>query len=181
MNPIIKKIGLRFGLILALYYISFNICVFVIDPMYFTKPAIGLISWVVFTLLGILTIFLTKRKLNNQISLREAFTPFLIMITIGFIANILTQTVLFNYIDPSAKIEANQILLAKVEQTLNSSSLSPEEILDKLDKSRSYDNFGIDTLLFSLAGSILRASIAGLLISLIFRNKSDFATPVEPK
>ena len=39
---------------------------------------------------------------------------------------------------------------------------------------RAIDNFAPDKLLFGFAGSILRGSIAGLLISLIFKNKSEF-------
>jgi len=181
MNQTIKKTGITFGLILATYYILFNVILFWINPMLFTKPAIGLISWAVFILLGILAIYFTKRKLNNAITLKEAFTPFLIMITIGFVINIIVQSVLFNFVDPEAKIEANQILLSKVEETLNISNLEPEDLAEKLQKAKDYDSFGIDTLLFSLVGSILRASIAGLLIALIFRNKSEFTNPVEQK
>lgn len=181
MNPIIKKTGITFGLILATYYILFNVILFLVNPMLFTKPAIGLISWGFFILLGIFAVYFTKRKLNNAITLKEAFTPFLMMITIGFVANIVVQSILFNFVDPQAKIEANQILLTKVEETLNASNLDPNDLVEKLQKAKDYDSFGIDTLLFSLVGSILRASIAGLLIALIFRNKSEFTTPVEQK
>lgn len=185
MNQTIKnvgiKTGIKFGIILAIYYLIFDVILFIIDPINFTKPVIGIVNWIVFTLLGITAIFITKRKLNNFISLREAFTPFLIMITIGFCANILVQTVLFNVVNPEAKIEANLILLDNVETILKQSDLTPDEINEKLEESRKYDSFSIDTLIFSLFGSILRASLAGIIIALIFRNKSEFTTNTQPK
>lgn len=181
MNALIKKTGITFGIILSVYYIIFNIILFFTDATYFTKPVIGLVNMGVVVVLGILVVFFSKRKLNNLITLKEAFSSFLIMILIGFTVNISLIFILFNFVNPEAQIAANQLLLDQVSASLNASGLAPNEIAEKLEMAKTYNNFSIETQLYSLAGSILRASLAGLLISLIFRNKSEFTTPIQPK
>lgn len=180
MNQISKKTGTFFGLVLAIYYIIINAVMFFYDATLFTNTFFGIFNMVVVILIGTLCIWITKRKLNHSITFKEGFSAYLIMLIIGFLANQLSIYILFNFVNPEFKAINNQLMLDLALSNLKALGLSAQEIQEKMSLAESIDNFAPKNLLFGFAGSILRGSIAGLLISLIFKNKSEFVAS-EPK
>lgn len=174
MNQFTKKTGVFFGLVLAFYYIVINTIMFFYDPTMFTKTSFGIFNMVVVILLGVLCVWMAKRKSGNYITFKEGFSAYLIMICIGFIVNQFSIYILFNFVNPEFKAINNQLMLDLALSNLKALGLPETEIQEKMEVAKSIDNFAIKNLFFSLAGSILRGSIAGLLISLIFKNKSEF-------
>lgn len=174
MNQITKKTGTFFGIVLAFYYIVINTIMFYYDPTLFTKTSFGIFNMVIVLILGVLCVWMAKRKSGNMITFKEGFSAYLIMICIGFIANQLSIYFLFNFINPDFKAINNQLMLDLALNNLKALGLPEAEINEKMGLARAIDNFAPDKLLFGFAGSILRGSIAGLLISLIFKNKSEF-------
>src|SRR5690554_5608835 len=166
MNAISKKTGLFFGLVLAFYYVVVNVITFFYDATLFTKPVFG-----------ILCVWITKRKSGNELTFKNGFSAYLVMICIGFLANQLTIYILFNFVSPEFKEINNQLMLDLAQTNLTALDLSQEEIENQMAAAKAIDNFAVKNLLFSLAGSILRGSLAGLLIALIFKNKSQFVAP----
>lgn len=179
MNPISKKTGISFGLILAFYYLLANVIVFFADYTLFAKPYFGIVNMVVVLLLAISCVWITKKRLGNFITFKEGFSAFFIMIIIGFVTNMLLQFVLFNFVDSAAKEANNKIMIEMAQNIAKELSLPKEELEKQMEFIRNNpdDNFSFSSLIFSLAQSLLGASIAGLLISLTFRNKSEFSTP----
>ncbi|HUH26413.1 MAG TPA: DUF4199 domain-containing protein [Flavobacterium sp.] len=179
MNIISKNTGLSFGYILAAYYILVNSAVFFSDFTWFAKPHLGIANMVVVLILGVSCVWITKRKLGNSITTKEGFSAFFIMIIIGLFVNYFVQFILFNYVNPEAKAINNQLMIDMAENIAREINAPKEEIAEQIElmKNSANDNFTIKTLIFSLTQSVLGASIAGLLISLIFKNKSEFTTP----
>lgn len=177
MNAISKKTGLFFGLVLAFYYIVANVITFFYDATLFTKPVLGIFNMVIVLILGILCVWITKRKSGNELTFKNGFSAYLVMICIGFLANQLTIYILFNFVSPEFKEINNQLMLDLAQTNLTALDLSQEEIENQMAAAKAIDNFAVKNLLFSLAGSILRGSLAGLLIALIFKNKSQFVAP----
>lgn len=174
MNQITKKTGIFFGIVLAFYYIVINTIVFFYDPTLFTKTSFGIFNMVFVLIIGVLCVWLAKRRSGNMITFKEGFSAYLLMICIGFIANQLSIYFLFNFINPEFKAINNQLMLDLALNNLKALELPESEIQEKMEVAKNIDNFAFKNLIFNLAGSILRGSIAGLLISLIFKNRSEF-------
>jgi len=179
MNTISKKTGLTFGYILASYYIIVNLIVFFSDYTLFAKPYLGIVNMIVVLIIGILCIWITKRRSGNLITTKEGFTSFFIMIVLGLLVNYLLQYILFNFVNPEAKEVNNQLMVTMAESIAKEMDVPDDEISKQIEFMRNNpnDNFSLKNMLFYFAQSILGGSIAGLLIALIFRNKSEFSTP----
>ncbi|WCM42571.1 DUF4199 domain-containing protein [Flavobacterium sp. CBA20B-1] len=175
MNIISKKTGLTFGFILMAYYVLVNLIVFFADYTLFVKSYLTIINIVVVLILGISCIWITKKRLKNRITFKEGFTAFFIMIVIGFLANYIIQYILFNFVNPEAKIVNNQLMIEMTQKIGKDLNLSEAEINEKISivNNNADENFSLKTLFFNYAQTVLGASIAGLLIALTFKNKSE--------
>lgn len=178
MKDISKTTGITFGYILAGYYLVVNLIVFFADYTLFAKPYLGFVNMVMVLVLGVSCIWITKRRLGNLITTKQGFTAFFIMVLIGMFVNQLVQFILFNFVNPEAKVVNNQILVSMAESIARDIDAPAEDIDKQIEYMRSNpnDNFSVKSMLFAFAQSILGASIAGLLIALIFRNKTEFSS-----
>ena len=177
-NPV-NRVGIIFGIILAVYYILFNTIIFFTDLSLFSNPFAGFTSMGVVIILGVLTVFLARRKAGGYVTFREGFTPYLLMITIGVTVNYIVYNILFHLVDPSAQEVVNKDLYDMLIQTLNNSGLPQEQIDSQLQKAAETTQFAGKSQIFLWAGSILRNSVLGLLLAAIFKNKSEFI-PMQP-
>ncbi|AJH15943.1 DUF4199 domain-containing protein [Myroides profundi] len=175
-NPV-NKVGITFGIILAIYYTLFNSVIFFTDKALFANTFAGFFNMGVMVILGILTIYFARKKAGGYVTFREAFTPFFLMVIIGVTVNIIIYNILFNIVDPSAKDEISKSLYEMLIKTLDGSGLPQEQINEQLEKARNINQFAPKSQLFLWAGSVLRNSILGILLAAIFKNKSEFVNP----
>ncbi|MDM1513843.1 DUF4199 domain-containing protein [Myroides odoratimimus] len=175
-NPV-NKVGITFGIILAIYYTLFNSVIFFTDKALFANTFAGFFNMGVMVILGILTIYFARKKAGGYVTFREAFTPFFLMVIIGVTVNIIIYNILFNIVDPSAKEEISKSLYDMLIKTLDGSGLPQEQINEQLEKARNINQFAPKSQLFLWAGSVLRNSILGILLAAIFKNKSEFVNP----
>lgn len=174
-NPL-NKVGITFGIVLAIYYILFNCTLFFTDQTLFANKFVGFFNIGITIILGVLTVYIARKKVGGYVTFKEAFTPFLIAIAIGVTANYIVYNILFNLVDPSAKDLINKALYDMLVETLANSGLPQEQINEQLAKSKELNLFDPQKQLFMWSGSILRNSILGLLLAAIFKNKSEFTT-----
>lgn len=174
MNQDIKQTGIFFGAVLTFYYILVDTVAFFYDPKLFIETSFGIFNMVAILILGVLCVWVTKRKMHNIISFKEGFSAFFIMICIGFLANQTIIYILFNFVKPEYKDINNQLMIDLLERNLLALDLPKKDFEEKMQLAQITDNFAFKSLLFSFAGSILRGSIAGMLIALIFKNKNEF-------
>lgn len=175
-NPL-NKVGITFGIVLAIYYILFNCTLFFTDQTLFANKFVGFFNMAIIIIIGILCVFTAKRRMGGYLTFREAFTPFLIMIAIGVTVNFALYNILFQLVDPSAKDVINKVLNDMLVETLNNSGLPQAQIDEQFAKAKELNQFEPKSQLFMWAGSILRNSILGLLLAAIFKNKSEFTNP----
>lgn len=176
MNNPVNKVGITFGIILAIYYILFNCTIFFTDLTLFANKFVGFFTMAVVIIIGVLTVYFARKKAGGYVTFREAFTPYLLTITIGITVNYIVYNILFNLVDPSAKDIINVELYNMLIHTLDNSGLPQEQINDQLEKAKDISQFEPKAQIFMWAGSILRNSILGLLLAAIFKNKSEFAS-----
>ncbi|MCC9041308.1 DUF4199 domain-containing protein [Myroides sp. M-43] len=174
MKNQLNKVGVTFGIILAVYYLLFNCIIFFTDKTLFANTFAGFFNIGIMVILGVVTIYTARKKAGGYVTFREAFTPYFIAIVIGITANYLIYNILFNIVDPSAKDVLNNALYDMLVKTLDGSGLPLEQINEQLEKAREIQQFAPKSQLFLWAGSILRNSILGILLAAIFKNKSEF-------
>lgn len=177
MKNALNKVGVTFGVVLAVYYILFNCVIFFTDKALFASTFAGFFNIAIMVILGVTTIYFARKKAGGYLTFREAFTPYFIAILIGVTANYIIYNILFNIVDPSAKEMLKNTLYEMLVKTLDSSGLPQDQINEQLEKARNISQFAPKSQLFMWAGSILRNSILGLLLAAIFKNKSEFAMP----
>lgn len=175
-NPL-NKVGITFGIVLAIYYLLFNCTLFFTDQTLFANKFVGFFNIGITIILGVLTVYIARKKVGGYVTFKEAFTPFLIAIAIGVTANYIVYNILFNLVDPSAKDLINKVLYDMLVETLDNSGLPQEQINEQLTKSKELNLFDPQKQIFMWSGSILRNCILGLLLAAIFKNKSEF-TPL---
>ncbi|MEC4114323.1 DUF4199 domain-containing protein [Myroides pelagicus] len=173
-----NRVGINFGILLAIYYTIFNLGLFYSDVTLFTNKFIGMFNIAFIVIIGVITIYIARRKAGGYVTFREAFTPFLIATAIGVTVNYIVYYILFNLVDSSAKDTVHNIMMDMLMDTLNNSGLEQDQINDQIAKAKDLDQFTLRSMLFLWAGSILRNSVIGLLLAAIFKNKSEFIQPL---
>lgn len=174
MKNQLNKVGVTFGIILAVYYLLFNCVIFFTDKTLFVNTYAGFFNIAVTVLIGIATIYFARKKAGGYVTFREAFTPFFVAALIGVTANFIVNNILFNLVDPSAKDLIDQKLYGMLVETLKGSPLTQEQITEQLAKAKDLKQYAPKAQLFLWAGSILRNSVIGILLAAIFKNKSEF-------
>ncbi|MHC5202567.1 DUF4199 domain-containing protein [Myroides sp. LJL119] len=178
-NPI-NKIGIRFGLILAAYYLVFDCVVFFTDKNLFTNLPLGFLNIFVTIALAIGCVLMAKKTIGGYITFKEAFTPYLIFVLIGVTTNMVVYYILFNFVDPESQLPLRDALYNMAIQRIDSLGLPEPERLEKIAQAKDSNPFTFQTQIFSWAGSILKYCILGFLLAAIFRNKSEFTTVAKP-
>lgn len=172
MNPIIKKTGLKIGLILAAIQIGISLYLYNYDS--FLNKKIGVAIIVITIVFGVFSIVNVKRKLEGKISLRESFSSYFITILISVLISNLFYLGLFNFVASEEKRET----VRKEFYDFNLKNY-PIETTNKQKQPqqpdyKSMDPFTISVVINSIVKYLLIYSIFGILISLFFRNKISF-------
>jgi hypothetical protein len=103
MNPIIKKTGTQIGLFLSVIQIAITLYLYFFGS--FIDLKIGMLAIVMTLLLGVIAIIMTKKRLQNKISLREAFSGYFITVLISIIVSNVFYVSFFNTLADEYKKE----------------------------------------------------------------------------
>ena len=89
MNQTIKNIGIKFGLFLALILSIINVGIYFYDYNIMASTANGFNLLFVIIIFGLISTALAKFKIGGFITFKQAFTPYILTISIGiFISTI---------------------------------------------------------------------------------------------
>ena len=173
MNEIIKKNGIKFGLITASISILFTLFMYVVDLKLFTNIWIGFVKIGILIVLAIVLLNTTKKELNNNFSFKEAFTTYFICFVICIALATVFEIILFNVIDPEAKniIQENAIeFQVNMLKKFNTPTSAIKEAVAKMEEQNQFD---IIQLVKGSAIIIIVSSIFGLILAAIFKSKTQ--------
>lgn len=172
MNEIIKKNGVTFGIILALFSILFTTSIYVIDLHLFLSWWIGIVAIVISIAIGVVLVSKTKKQLGGNITFKEAFTVYFIASLIGSLVSTIYNYVLFNFIDPQAKETLKEMTMKYTADMLEKFGAPAESVNQTMQKLAETDNYSLGNLMFGFAISLVISAIIGLIIAAIFKSKS---------
>lgn len=172
MNEIVKKNGVKFGLISGIISILITSVVYAINIEIFGSFAFGLLLIAFYIGLGVYVVSTTKKELKGNITFKEAFTTYFIYCAIGILLANLFNYLLFSVIDPSAKDQLMEISLKKTIEFMEKFNSPKEAISEAVKQLKENDQYSIGNILKGSVFSILFSSLIGLIIAAIFKSKN---------
>lgn len=132
MNEHIKKIGIKFGFILAFLLALPTLIAYTISSDILLTWWTFIYVFLAVIVCGLLVIGFSKKALQGLISFKSAFTAFFIMLIIGSSISIAVSILVFNFVAPELKQEVKQknitIVENRKEMVMASKDLSKEQI-----------------------------------------------------
>jgi hypothetical protein len=173
MNPIIRKFGLQIGLIVSIIQIIITIYLYNFGS--FVNMKFGFLIIILNILFGVTTIFIVKKKLNNNITLRESFSGYFITILVSMVLSTLFYVTFFNTFASSSKKESIKKELFDFQvQNMKDNNFSKKDIQKNIELSKNSNPFSLTTAFQSSIKFLILYSVLGILFSFIFKNKSSF-------
>ena len=173
MNEIIKKNAITFGVIMGVFSVLVTSSIYAVNLEYFLKWWVGIITIVISIAIGVVLVSKTKRQLGGFITFKEAFTTYFLAAIIGSTISVLFSILLFNFIDPSAKETLRELTIKYTVEVMQKFGAPASEINKMLPELQKADNYSPSSQLFGLVVGFVISAIFGLILALIFKNKSS--------
>lgn len=172
MNEAIKKNGVKFGVITGATSIILTVLVYVIDLKLFANIFVGLGFLIAFLALGIIQLMELKKQLN-PLTFKDAFTAYFIGALVGILISTAFSIVLFNFVDTAARDAIHEHLITFQAETLKSYNVPNEQIVETINSMKESPQFSINGLLTGIIKSLIGSIIFGLILSAIFKSKTN--------
>ncbi len=177
MNETIKKNGIKFGIILGLIGILSQVTVYLLGGITkenaITGSVIQIVFWLAYLITRIVQSLNTKKELNGFISFKDLFTTLTITITIGILISQIFTFFLNNFIDAEYGKLMNDFINDQQIVAANAMKSFTEISTEDLKEIAKTNNFSIIKILQGSAMAFLISSIMNLILSAIFKSKTN--------
>jgi len=171
MNEIIKKNGIKFGVIAGIIGVLITAGIYIIDLKLFTAWWLGIISILIYLVLGIVLMIQTKKALQNNFSFKDAFTTYFIYAIVGIAISVVFNIILFNVIDPGAKETVKELSIEAAVDMMKKFNTPTAAIKEAVEKMEEQDQFETFQQLKGSIFSIIFSAIFGVILAAIFKSK----------
>lgn len=169
MNEIIKKNGIKFGVIAGIFSVLTTALIYIIDLKLFTAWWLGILSIFIYIAIGIYLMVKTRKELNNVYSFKQAFTTYFIYAIVGIAISLVFNIILFNVIDPGAKEAVKELSIEAAVGMMKKFNAPTAQIKEAVAKMEETNQFDVLELIKGSAFSIIFSSILGLILAAIFK------------
>ncbi len=176
-----KKVGLKYGAIMAAISILFGVYTYAIDPELIGNWMVGVFFIIAYIVLIIFALRESKKNLGGYMSFREAFTTFMIAAILAIVASTAWNLLIFNVIDPAYAEQVKEISMDTSIEFMEKMGI-PEDQMEQalIDAEERIDNqFTVSGLLSGLAMNIVFSAVVGLIFAAIFKKSAPFITSEE--
>ena len=173
INEIIKRNGVTFGVLTGILSALITATIYAVDLNLFVSWWVGIVSILVYLILGIILLSKTKKEMNGLFVFKDAFTTYFICAVIAIAIGTVFNILLFNVIDPSAQDTLKEITIKNavaMMQKFNSPAAAINEMIAKMKENNPYS---VLQLLKGSVFSIVFSSIIGLIMAAFFKSKSQ--------
>nr|WP_297308548.1 DUF4199 domain-containing protein [uncultured Flavobacterium sp.] len=176
MNQTIKSVGIKIGLLLALILSIVNVGIYFYDYSIMASTANGFILLFVIIIFGLIATALAKYKIGGFITFKEAFTPYIITVSIGILISTLVQYLIYSVLDPETGELLKETFRNLYVSEISKSNGTQEEIAASIAEVQKTNPLTFGGLISSAVIRIAMLSVVGILIALTFRNRSEFSS-----
>jgi len=170
-SEVIKKVATYQGVVLGVILSLSTTLMYALNPEMFTKWWIGILSFLLVLVFGIISISKSKGQLGGFISFKEAFTSYFITVAIGFFLSTLLGILIFGIIDTETAQFIQDKSIETTRAYLENFGVPEEEIEKSIAKMTEQNNLSILSQLKSYVFGLAFLSLIGLLCALIFKRK----------
>lgn len=175
MNEIIKKNGIKFGVISGLFSVFYILSMYVVDYKLFINIWLGVAVMLVFLAIGIFQLIELRKNLGGFMTFKEGFTGYFIAALIGILISTSFSIVLFNVIDTETRDLIHEALITFQVENFQKWNVPAAEIKKAINEMKETPQFSTIGLLYGILKSLLGSIVFGLILAAIFKkNKPVF-------
>jgi len=169
-----KKAAFKVGLILGLIIILISLFIHLTNLNLITNTWLGVVIIVLNILFGIISVVSAKKILNGFITFKEGFTSYFVTIFTSFILSTIFIIIYYNFFISPQDIEyIKEIMINFNLDIMKNNNSTLAEIENAKILSKDYDPSNAGYIIKSSLFYLLRDCLIGLLVALVFRNKSS--------
>ena len=113
--------------------------------------------------------------MEGFLTFKEAFSAYFITVAVGIIISQVVSFILFNFIDPDAAKEIQQITIDSTVNMMEGFGAPAESIAEAVEKIENTDQFSVVSVLKSSAWSLVFQAVIGLIVALIMKKSNPDA------
>ncbi len=175
MNEIIKKNGIKFGVISGLFSIFYIMALYIVDYKLFINIWLGIAVLLAFLVIGIFQLSELRKNLGGFMTFKEGFTGYFISALIGILISTAFSILLFNFIDTETRDLIHEELITFQVENLQKWNVPAGEIKKVVEGMKETPQFSITGLLYGILKSLLGSIVFGLILAANFKkNKPVF-------
>lgn len=171
INEIIKRNGIRFGILIGLILSIITALMYLINIELFIAWWTTLLSFSVFIIIPIIALTKTKKELKGILPFKEAFTTYFIATAIGVLISVIFKIILFNFIDPSIKHTLLDLTMKYLINTSGKYGVTASALEETISKLKETDPYSIAEQLKGSIFNIFFCAILGLIMAAFFKSK----------
>lgn len=175
MTQAVKKNGITFGIIMAVYFVLRTSIMYATDLSLFTNGWISAVDFIVGITLSVIAISKAKSAMGGFISFKQAFTVYFLNILIGFAIYTVFIILLFNVIDTAARDTVHEQYIAKSVEGMQKFGMETSAIKEAAEKMQETNTFSVGNQLLGFPIGLAISSVIGLIVAAIMKkNKPEF-------
>ncbi len=167
-----KKTAIQIGILLATIQIVITVFLYFLEiKNAFTNVNYGMSILATTIIFGIISILLTKRKLEGLITFKECFTAYFTTIVVASFASLLFNFAFFNFYVPDTKVDAIKVEMTEYHIDIMKKNGETTEAINKvINESKNFEPFSFNSSFQSAVKYLLRDCVFGFVLALLFRN-----------
>lgn len=175
MNEIIKKNGIKFGIIFGLLGITSQVVIYLMGGISqenaIFNSIIQIVFWLGYLLIRIFQCIQTKKEFNNYIAFKDLFTTLTITVLIGILVSQFFTFLLNNYIDIEYGAAMNDFMNEQQIIAQNAMKSFTNVTSERLKEIANKNNFSLINILQGTLIAFLLSSVMNLILATIFKSK----------
>ena len=171
MNPLVKKIGIKNGLIMAGISVGYYLIAYLFNEDLFANFWIGIGMWVLFFVILLMGVFSVKKLQEGFISFRDAVSVFTLPWIVNVLISIVFTILLFHVIDADLAARVSELTIETTVSFMEKVGTPQEAIDQTIEEMQKQDNYSISKIFLGNLSSIIFALIVGLIVAAIAKKE----------
>jgi Protein of unknown function (DUF4199) len=175
MEKSIKSSAINYGVYLGAALSLITITIWFVNLNLMANIWLGIGILLAAIAFGVVSTAKSKSIMNGFLTFKEAFSSYFITIAVGVIISQVVSFILFNFIDPEAAKQIQQITIDSTINMMEGFGAPAETIAEAVEKIENTDQFSIVSVLKSTAWSLVFQAVIGLIVAAIMKKSNPDA------
>ena len=175
MEKSIKSSAINYGLYLGIALSLITVTIWFVNINLMANMWLGIGILLAVIAFGVVSTAKSKSIMEGFLTFKETFSAYFITVAVGIIISQVVSFILFNFIDPDAAKEIQQITIDSTVNMMEGFGAPAESIAEAVEKIENTDQFSVVSVLKSSAWSLVFQAVIGLIVALIMKKSNPDA------